>query len=34
MKFYIFCGPDVKGTLSHDKNFEYIEDLTPLNTAS
>ena len=24
----------IKGTLSHDKNFQYIEDLTPLNTAS
>ena len=24
----------LKGTLSHDKNFKYVEDFTPLNTAS
>ena len=24
----------IKGTLSHDKNFKYVEDFTPLNTAS
>ena len=27
-------GLDLKGTLSHDKNFKYVEDFTPLNTAS